>query len=251
MNMKKEIDKGLSKGDKTYFLLWGVAILTLIIWNLPFGGILLYPFVLLGTWFHEMGHGLMALILGGEFLKLEIFANGSGLAYTNPKGFWINYDIGRALVGLGGLLGPPIAGSIMIISGRHKKWARISLIILACMIFLSVGIWIRTVWGIIILSIIGLFIVYVSWKGSTRNQQLLVQYLGLQASLSTFLQVFYLFTEKATVGGKEALSDTAKIAQHTFGNYFMWGCIISVITIAIIIYSFKLATREKLWIEKS
>ncbi|MEM6343764.1 MAG: M50 family metallopeptidase [Bacteroidota bacterium] len=249
--MRNEIDQGLSKGDKTYFLLWGVAILTLIIWNLPFGGFLRYPFVLLGTWFHEMGHGLMALLLGGTFSKLEIFANGSGLAYTNAQGFWINDDIGRALVGLGGLLGPPIAGGIMIVSGRQKKWARICLLILAGMIFLSIGVWIRTVWGIIILSIIGLFVLYVSWKGSARSQQLLVQYLGLQASLSTFMQVFYLFTEKANVGGREGLSDTAMIAQHTFGNYFLWGCLITVITIAIIIYSFRLATKEKLWVERA
>ena len=42
----------------------------------------LYPFTLLGTWVHEMGHGLGALLCGGRFDRLEIFEDASGLAFT-------------------------------------------------------------------------------------------------------------------------------------------------------------------------
>ena len=34
---------------------------------LPFGNYLIYPFMILATWFHEMGHGLTALAFGYEF----------------------------------------------------------------------------------------------------------------------------------------------------------------------------------------
>ena len=30
---------------------------SLLLWNLPFGGVLLYPFKLLATWLHELSHG--------------------------------------------------------------------------------------------------------------------------------------------------------------------------------------------------
>ena len=43
---------------------------------LPFGNYLMYPFVILTTWFHEMGHGLTALMLGQNFDQLQIFADG-------------------------------------------------------------------------------------------------------------------------------------------------------------------------------
>ena len=48
--------------------------------SLPFGNYLVYPFTILTTWFHEMGHGLTALVMGQDFVRLQIFANGSGLA---------------------------------------------------------------------------------------------------------------------------------------------------------------------------
>ena len=55
-------------------LTWLVAaaIVTAIMWQIPIGNYILYPFSILATWFHEMGHGLMALMLGGQFQKLEI-----------------------------------------------------------------------------------------------------------------------------------------------------------------------------------
>ena len=68
----------------------------------PYGRLVLYPFTLLATWVHEMGHGLTALLCGGKFAQLEIFSNASGLASTAVvPGFR------QALVCAGGLLGPP------------------------------------------------------------------------------------------------------------------------------------------------
>ena len=33
---------------------------------LPFGSYLIYPFAILTTWFHEMGHGLTALLMASN-----------------------------------------------------------------------------------------------------------------------------------------------------------------------------------------
>ena len=37
---------------------------TVALWQVPYGDTLLYPFTLLATWFHEMGHGLASMLLG-------------------------------------------------------------------------------------------------------------------------------------------------------------------------------------------
>ncbi|MCX7595352.1 MAG: M50 family metallopeptidase, partial [Fischerella sp.] len=64
------------------------AIVTIGLWQLPAGNYILYPFSILATWFHEMGHGLMALLLGGNFQQLQIFPDGSGVAtYSYSGGF--------------------------------------------------------------------------------------------------------------------------------------------------------------------
>ena len=70
------------------------AIITVILFNIqPYGWYISYPFRILGTWFHEMGHGLMGVITGGQFSHLEMNPDGSGVAYTLSSGI-----IPRALV---------------------------------------------------------------------------------------------------------------------------------------------------------
>ena len=54
----------------------------LVIWNIPFGQLILCPCSILGICFHKMRHGLMTVSLGGTFSYLEIFMSGSGLAYS-------------------------------------------------------------------------------------------------------------------------------------------------------------------------
>src|ERR1043165_7404197 len=61
-------------------ILLAAALVFVVMAFVPFGPILLYPLSLFTTWVHEMGHGLTALAVGGEFRELSIFGNGSGLA---------------------------------------------------------------------------------------------------------------------------------------------------------------------------
>ena len=89
---------------KEPWLLVGLALALLIIWQLPGGDYFIYPFTILSTWFHEMGHGLMAWALGGTFLRLEIFQNGSGLAtYSLPV---TASKFTHGLIALAGPIGP-------------------------------------------------------------------------------------------------------------------------------------------------
>ena len=56
----------------------GSVVLTLLLAVVPFGEIVGYPLFLLSTLAHEMGHGLAALLTGGHFASLELYADGSG-----------------------------------------------------------------------------------------------------------------------------------------------------------------------------
>ena len=55
---------------------------SLMLWHTPFGALLLYPFTILTTWFHEMGHGIGAIFMGERFEQLEIYPDGSGVALS-------------------------------------------------------------------------------------------------------------------------------------------------------------------------
>lgn len=116
------------------------ALITVILWQMPFGGLLLYPFTILATWFHEMGHGLTAMLLGGSFKQLLIYPNGSGIAVHTSSG-----GLGEALVAAGGLLGPPIAGALFILTGRSPHHSRLVIGLLGMALLVSTLIWVRTV----------------------------------------------------------------------------------------------------------
>ena len=76
-----------------YLILAGLA--TIIIWQVPYGHQILYPFTLLATYAHEMGHGLAAMLTGADFEQLVLFPNGSGFARYR------GHDIGRQGAGNG------------------------------------------------------------------------------------------------------------------------------------------------------
>ena len=89
-----------------------IAFIVFFIWQTPSLGSFRYPFMLLGTWFHEMGHGLTAILVGGDFKYLEIYQNGGGVAYSTVTNKIFSIPTASALTAAGGLLGPAFAGAV-------------------------------------------------------------------------------------------------------------------------------------------
>src|SRR5262245_39083060 len=103
-------------------LIWA-ALLTLVLYFVPYVQLLAWPLLLLSTLIHELGHGLGALALGGHFDKLLLYADGSGVAYS-----YGSYGAaGHALVAAAGLIGPPLAAAGLFAAGRRDRAARVAL----------------------------------------------------------------------------------------------------------------------------
>ncbi|HLP90365.1 MAG TPA: M50 family metallopeptidase [Nostocaceae cyanobacterium] len=223
-------------------LIWlvGAAIATIILWQVPFGDYILYPFSILATWFHEMGHGLMALLLGGHFHKLEIFANGSGVAT-----YALRSDlgaIGHALVAAGGPMGPPLAGAALILASRKFITASWSLKILGGFLLVSALAWVRSLFGWVAVILLGLVILGVTWKTPRWVQGSTVQFLGVQACVSTYHQMDYLFSYSA---GPLGLSDTGQMQKYLLLPYWFWGGLMAIASLAILAQSLRVAYRSE------
>ena len=145
-----------------FLLLITIAIATVFLWQIPGGNIIIYPFTILATWFHEMGHGLMGIILGGEFEKLEIQRNGNGLARCSGN-FFLG-RVGNALFYAAGSMLPPIVGGGLIIASRNLQISHNILVILGVFLMLSTIIWIRTSFGIVVIPLLGFLILAVALK---------------------------------------------------------------------------------------
>ncbi len=215
------------------------AIITVILWQLPTGNYILYPFTILATWFHEMAHGLVALLMGGKFSKLLIFSDGSGAAYySGPLAMGA---IGKVLVAAAGPMGPPIAGSVLILTSRSLKAASLTLKLLGCVLLISTGIWVRSLFGLITIPPLAAAVLAVAFKGSEQVQRLTVQFLGVQACISTYRQIDYLFSYSA---GPLGISDTAQIQQVLLLPYWLWGGLIAAASLLILLVSLRSVYRS-------
>lgn len=218
------------------------AIATVVLWQFPWGNYILYPFSILATWFHEMGHGLTAILLGGNFQKLLIYPNGSGIAQHSGSLFL--GPIGRALVAAGGPMGPPIAGAAFIVASRRFKTAHYSLMFLGVMLLVSAFIWVRSPFGLVAISFLGLTILAIAIYAPHWLQGFAIQFLGVQACISTFHQVDYLFTRSAAIGGRQMLSDTGQMAQQLLLPYWFWGGLMAAISLILLVQSLRIAYRN-------
>ncbi len=215
------------------------AIITVVLWQLPGGNYVLYPFTILATWFHEMAHGLMALVLGGSFAKLLISSNGSGAAYySGPLSLG---EMDRALVAAAGPMGPPIAGAALISTSRSLKGASLTLKLLGSFLLISTAVWVRSLFGLITIPVLAVAVLGVAFKGPERVQRLTVQFLGVQACVSTYRQIDYLFSYSA---GPLGISDTAQIQQVLLLPYWLWGGLIAVASLLILSVSLWRAYRS-------
>jgi hypothetical protein len=215
------------------------AFATIIIWQLRGGEYILYPFTILATWFHEMGHGIAALLLGGNFQKLEIFPNGSGVAYHSGSLFL--GPIGRAIVAAAGPMGPPIAGAGLILASRNFKSASLCLKILGGFLLVSTIIWVRSPFGYVMIPLLGLVILGISLKTPRWVQGLTVQFLGVQACISTYHQIDYLFSRSA---GPLGVSDTGVIQQQLLLPYWFWATLMAISSLVILVQSLRITYRK-------
>ncbi|QSJ14505.1 M50 family metallopeptidase [Nostoc sp. UHCC 0702] len=215
------------------------AIATILLWQVPAGDYILYPFTILATWFHEMGHGLMALLLGGQFQKLEIFSSGSGVAtYSISRSLG---PIGPGLVAAAGPMGPPIAGAVLILASRSFKAASLSLKILGSFLLLSTLVWVRSWFGLVAIPLLGLIILGIALKAPRWVQGFAIQFLGVQACVSTYHQLNYLFSYSA---GGLGLSDTAQMQRYLLLPYWFWGGLMAIASLVILVQSLRVAYRS-------
>ncbi len=210
--------------------------------SLPLGNYLIYPFMILTTWFHEMGHGLTAMMMGQDFVQLQIFSDGSGVAES-----MVAEDISpfaRATMAAGGPLAPSIVGAGLILASAREKFWRPALWIMAAAIFASVIIYVRSPTGYAVLPLVAAFLAVIAWKASAGIARFTLQFLGVLAAMSMLRDFNYLFTEQAVIGGQQMLSDTGQIEASLWLPHWFWATLIITISAVMVGASLKYALSD-------
>lgn len=207
----------------------------------PMGRLLLYPFTLLSTWVHEMGHGVTALFCGGHFARLDIFADASGMAHSA-----VAPGVRQALVAAGGLLFPPLIGALCLLLSRRA--ARLLLFGLCAAMLLSLPLWVRTGIGWLSVGGLGLGLALLARTLGETGRLFLAQLVGLLLASDTLARSDYLFMQNARVGGAAHPSDVAAIANVMGGPVFLWGGVVAMLSALLLgvgLYSVLRKNRQR------
>ncbi|MEM6859500.1 MAG: M50 family metallopeptidase [Myxococcota bacterium] len=194
-----------------------MGMLTVVGWQVPWGAQALFPFTLLATYVHEMGHGLTALLLGGEFRSLVLHPDGSGTAFSTNSG-----SLAAAAVAAGGLLGPSILGGGLLAASRRPSAARWWLLMGGIVMAASLVLVVRNGFGVAFVGAGAAILIAVA-RYRPRWSPFVLRLLAVQMALSIFRDVDYMFSPGALLDGVPRISDSQAMAEALFLPYWFWG----------------------------
>lgn len=215
-----------------------ISVAIVALYHIPYGHYLLYPLMLLYTFIHESGHGIAAEMMGGDFVKFEMWIDGSGMATSavpdNLSAF------GTAFISFGGLIAPAIVAAICLILGRSAKASRIGFYVLGALSALSVALYVRNTFGIIfVLACAAVFILVAHFVKSKAVHQYGMLFIAISLLTSVFSRGDYLFTRDAQTATGVHLSDVGQIADALWLPYWFWGGLIAILSVAILLFGIR------------
>ncbi len=235
-NLSGNLAEATGAENRLMAYFWVAAAISLILPRIPYGRMVLYPFTLLGTWAHEMGHGLFAILVGGSFDRLVLYQNLGGTAYSSGVG-----TFSRALVAAGGLLGPALAGGLIIVLGSREATARWVLAGLTVALALSLVLFVRNAFGWGSIAVIAAVLGVMAFYGPEVVRVFVAQLIGIQFCLASWSTLDYMFTKNFVRDGQVIDSDTQEIAEVLLLPYWFWGGLIALISLMIMASSFYVA----------
>ena len=192
---------------------------SLLLWNLPFGGLVLYPFKLLATWLHEMSHGVVMVLSGAGFSHLEIFRDTSGIAFAQ-RGVG---GVGRAAIASAGYMGAAALGAGLLVVAQTGRRARGILLGFAIALALTLLLWVRNDFGMGAVAIGALACVVVGRFAGEHVSMLVVNFVAAQACVNAVLDIRVLFRPQLVINGEVVgVSDAHNMAAASFGSAWMW-----------------------------
>lgn len=203
-----------------YFLL----VLAIFIRQIPIVSI---PFNWLESYFHEISHGLAALLTGGNIVKIELFTNGAGLCTTRGGIAFVISFFGYAGATLWGW-------GIYRLASAHQKVAQAFSYFILLVLVSSVIFWVRDLLTAFILAVLIVMFLLTLKLRKLVYLQLILQFIGVIILLNSLFSPTYLLDGRS-------LGDGAALAGMTFIPEIIWVVIWCVLAL---LACFSLAKRR-------
>jgi hypothetical protein len=221
-------------------LLLTAAVISIVLWFIPFAEILTYPFRIFVTFIHEGGHALAALLTGNSVESLSVATNASGETYTSQGG-----TISQMFVASAGYLGSMTFGALLLVSIRKTIAARVVLVGSAAVVLaltliygllkpiLSGAAWSAIPFTLLAGSLLTVGLILVARYASARVATFFVSFLAVQCVLNALLDlktVFFLSSPFAP----SVPTDAVNMANATGIPALAWSVIWIMIAVGIL-----------------
>jgi hypothetical protein len=219
---------------------WIAVGATLLVHFAPFGDLVGRPMVWFATMVHELGHGVTAILTGGEFIEFKMWSNGSGVAPVRVSG-----ELSYALVSAGGLVGPSMAAALGFAAARSGRWARIALLAVAIVLLWALVFKVRNLFGAGFVASMVALCGGVALLAAARGAQLVLMFLSVQLALALWSDVDYMFSDTAATSAGTLPSDSAAIASALGGTYWMWGGLCGLVSLLVLAFGAWEVLRDR------
>jgi hypothetical protein len=197
-------------------------LVTLVLWNVPYGSYLLYPFKILATWLHESSHGVMMLLTGAGVKKLELFRDTSGLAVPN-------HGVARGAqvaISSAGYMGTALLGAALLVLGKNPRRARLALGAVGLLMLLSAIVWVANGFGLVAVASFGVLAAALAGLGGDRTCVFVLNLIAAQSCINAVLDIRVLFAANLYVNGKPyQQSDAHAVSSMVGGPPWLWAAI--------------------------
>jgi hypothetical protein len=211
--------------------LWLAVAVCLGVSLTPWGPLLLYPFTLFSTWVHEVGHAVMVVMTGGSVTAITIAPDTSGLTQSlMPPG-----RVARGLVASSGYLGASLVGCLLMAAARVEKRARPILRTIGAFMLFTVVLWMRNVFGALVVLAWGVALVALARKSSGQASRFVLSVLAIQVALNAVFSIRTLFVVKGP-------SDADTMARLFAAPAWLWAAAWMIASVAMLAWTLR-ATR--------
>jgi len=222
------------------------AIVSVLLWFIPYLEIVGYPFKIFITFIHEGGHAIAALLTGNSVRSLSVSLDTSGLTQTTPGG-----TLSMMFVSSAGYLSSMTFGAFLLFLIRKSVKSRI--ILLGCGILIaaltvvfglftsafSAEAWSGIPFTLLAGSLISVGLVLIARFASKRVAVFFVSFLAVQCVLNALLDlktVFFLSAPFQSV----VPSDAVNMARVTGLPAILWAGIWIALALGILWFAMRM-----------
>jgi len=191
---------------------------------------LVLPIKYLTVFFHELSHGLAAVITGGSIVRIEVNANLGGVCWT-AGGI-------RFIVISAGYLGSLFWGCLILLGAVKTRYDQQITAGLGFLLLTVTAIWVRNLEGVIICSVTGFGLLALASYANEKICDQFLKFLGLTSCFYVLIDIKEDLIDRSIRG-----SDAYKIAEMLYLPDWLvgiaWMILAGFITWKVLAHSFK------------